>query len=130
MKLRSAFAAILLLLSGISLALAATQPIHGNTSSRIYHFAQCASFDCKNCTAEFANAAEAEKAGYRACKKCGPSTPRAVASNSASFVGNAESLKFHRSTCRNAGCKNCTRSFATRENAISAGFVPGKCCNP
>jgi hypothetical protein len=49
---------------------------------------------------------------------------------SESYVGNTNTHKFHRSTCRYAGCKNCTARFATREEAIAAGFRPGGCCDP
>ena len=44
------------------------------------------------------------------------------------FVGNVSSLVYHAPTCRNAGCKNCTRKFATREDAERAGFrAAGDC---
>ena len=46
------------------------------------------------------------------------------------YVGNTNTHKFHRSTCRYAGCKNCTVRFATREEAIAAGFRPCGTCDP
>ena len=46
----------------------------------------------------------------------------------AGFIGNARSRVFHAPSCRNAGCKNCTRRFATREAAIAAGFRPAGDC--
>jgi hypothetical protein len=46
----------------------------------------------------------------------------------APFVGNVNSRVFHASTCRNAGCKNCTRGFATQAEAQAAGFRPAEDC--
>jgi hypothetical protein len=46
------------------------------------------------------------------------------------YVGNTNKHKFHRLTCQYATCKNCTVRFATREEAIAAGFRPGGCCHP
>jgi hypothetical protein len=50
--------------------------------------------------------------------------------SNASYVGNTRSHKFHRLTCRYAGCPNCTATFSTREAAIAAGYRPGGCCDP
>ncbi len=49
---------------------------------------------------------------------------------SGSYHGNVNSLKFHRPGCKVYNCKNCTADFASREEAISAGYVPCKLCNP
>jgi hypothetical protein len=46
------------------------------------------------------------------------------------YVGNTNTHKFHRSTCRYAGCKNCTARYATREEAVAAGFRPCGICDP
>ena len=46
------------------------------------------------------------------------------------YAGNTKTHKFHRMTCRYATCKNCTVRFATRDEAIAAGFHPGGCCDP
>lgn len=53
-------------------------------------------------------------------------------SSDASIVyrGNTQSHIFHRSSCRHFGCKNCTRVFSSREEAINAGYRPCKVCNP
>jgi micrococcal nuclease len=48
----------------------------------------------------------------------------------AAFHGNSSSHVFHRSECRNYGCDYCTKSFNTREEALSAGFSPAGCCRP
>lgn len=45
-------------------------------------------------------------------------------------IGNVQSRKFHSPTCRHAGCKNCTATFNSREQAIASGYVPCKVCNP
>jgi len=46
------------------------------------------------------------------------------------YVGNMKTLKFHRASCRYASCANCRAKFDTREEAVSAGYVPGGCCDP
>jgi micrococcal nuclease len=58
------------------------------------------------------------------------STPRAAAALDAQapFVGNVSSRVYHTRTCRNAGCKNCTRAFATQAEAQAAGFRPAGDC--
>jgi hypothetical protein len=48
----------------------------------------------------------------------------------ANYAGNVSTHKFHRMTCRFASCKNCTVHFATRDEALAAGFRPGGCCDP
>jgi hypothetical protein len=48
----------------------------------------------------------------------------------AAYVGNTNSYRFHRNSCTYAGCKNCTARFATREEAIAAGYRPCGTCNP
>jgi len=53
-------------------------------------------------------------------------TPRPVTASG--LVGNTSSRVFHAPTCRNAGCKNCVRRFATRDEAIAAGFRPAGDC--
>lgn len=52
-------------------------------------------------------------------------TPREYA-----YVGNTNTYKFHARTCRYAGCKNCTAKFATRKEAIDAGYRPCGVCDP
>jgi endonuclease YncB( thermonuclease family) len=46
----------------------------------------------------------------------------------APFVGNVNSRVYHARSCRNAGCKNCTRVFATQADAQAAGFRPAGDC--
>jgi micrococcal nuclease len=61
--------------------------------------------------------------------------PRATVSqagvlSSGPFVGNTRSRVFHRPTCRNATCQNCTVKFATEREAVAAGFRPAGDCFP
>jgi micrococcal nuclease len=53
-----------------------------------------------------------------------------ILAGAAAFHGNSGSHVFHRSGCRNYGCRNCTQLFNTREEALSAGFRPAGCCRP
>jgi hypothetical protein len=46
------------------------------------------------------------------------------------YVGNTNTHRFHRRSCRYASCPNCTVTFETRREALDAGFRPGGCCNP
>jgi hypothetical protein len=63
-----------------------------------------------------------------------PTSPLAVRGESipsqTDYSGNTSTHKFHRHTCRYASCRNCTARFATREEAIAAGYRPGGCCDP
>ena len=45
--------------------------IKGNPKSKIYHKPACKHYTAKGTTAEFKSEAEAKKAGYKPCKKCG-----------------------------------------------------------
>jgi micrococcal nuclease len=44
------------------------------------------------------------------------------------FHGNVKSLIFHGPGCDFYQCKSCTREFATREDALKAGYKPCKTC--
>jgi Metal binding domain of Ada len=46
------------------------------------------------------------------------------------YHGNVRSKKFHRPGCRYYNCRNCTAHFASRAQAIAAGYVPCKVCRP
>lgn len=56
--------------------------------------------------------------------------PPAVEAAKTAYVGNIKSKKFHRLSCRYADCTNCKAKFATREEAIEAGFDPCGICDP
>ena len=53
-----------------------------------------------------------------------------IDSASGSYHGNVSSHKFHRPGCRVYDCNNCIALFGSRDEAISAGYVPCKLCNP
>ncbi len=108
---------------------------HGNAKSHVFHAPDCRYYDCSNCTVEFASGAAAVAAGYRPCKVCEPSTvgekkAQREADRPTLFVGNTQSHIFHLSSCRYFGCKHCTVFFKSRDDAIDAGYRPGKCCDP
>lgn len=44
--------------------------------------------------------------------------------------GNVKSKTFHKSSCRHFYCKNCTKVFQNRHQAIKAGYKPCGMCNP
>lgn len=46
------------------------------------------------------------------------------------YHGNVNSKIFHAPWCRYYNCKNCTRTFNSRGEAIRAGYRPGKACDP
>ena len=46
------------------------------------------------------------------------------------YHGNRKSHKFHKPSCRWYNCKNCTKIFNSRQDAINAGYVPCKICKP
>ena len=46
------------------------------------------------------------------------------------YRGNVRSRVFHAPWCKYYWCKNCTREFGSREEALAAGFRPGGHCKP
>jgi len=44
--------------------------------------------------------------------------------------GNIKSKIFHQPSCRYFDCKNCTKAFPSRHEAIKAGYKPCKLCKP
>ena len=129
--MRRSFSTLLLLLLA-TLALFA-ETYRGNTKSRVFHAPSCRHYDCPNCTARFASPAEAIENGYRPCGICRPGRGGDDSQSQKSeeaYSGNTRSRKFHRGSCRYAGCANCTAKFKTRQEAIDAGYAPGGCCRP
>lgn len=45
--------------------------VKGNPESKIYHKPACKHYTAKGTTTEFKTEADAKKAGYKPCKKCG-----------------------------------------------------------
>lgn len=90
--------------------------------------------------------------GYRACSKCKPpvldaSTESAPATNNVSqastnnaavqtevtYVGNANTKKFHKPSCYSASQisqENYIEFTCDRDDVVSQGYVPCKKCNP
>lgn len=60
----------------------------------------------------------------------GPEPPPLRIEQTLAYSGNANTHVFHQPSCRYASCTNCTAQFATREEAIDAGYRPGGCCHP
>lgn len=46
------------------------------------------------------------------------------------YHGNTNTRKFHESGCRYYDCPHCTAVFQSRDDAIDAGYVPCKVCDP
>jgi protein-arginine kinase activator protein McsA len=98
----------------------AEEPFQKNTPAPVVRQSAVQTDSCANCATQFAALPEAME-----------STPRGSSPEiSAAYVGNVKSHKFHRNSCRYAGCRNCTAKFKSREEALNAGFAPGGCCNP
>ena len=57
-----------------------------------------------------------------------PASPRAPTSASGAVRGNVSSQLYHRSSCPNFRCRNCTRVFANEAEARAAGFQPAGDC--
>lgn len=51
-------------------------------------------------------------------------------STEAMYIGNSNSLKFHRPDCKNLPSKKNQVTFSTREDAVAAGYEPCGACNP
>ena len=56
--------------------------------------------------------------------------PEVVQATDAVYQGNVKSRVFHQPGCRYYGCKNCTATFSSRDEAIQAGYRPCKVCAP
>jgi len=59
-----------------------------------------------------------------------PEPPPPLIVQQPAYAGNTNTHRFHERSCRHFSCPNCTAYFATREEAIDAGYRPGGCCNP
>jgi methylphosphotriester-DNA--protein-cysteine methyltransferase len=56
--------------------------IKGNKSSKVYHTSACKHYAAKGSTESFASEATAQKAGFKACKRCGNVKPEPKANSS------------------------------------------------
>jgi micrococcal nuclease len=57
-----------------------------------------------------------------------PTPPRAPTTSTDVVRGNVSSKLYHRSSCPNFRCRNCTRVFASEAAARAAGFQPAGDC--
>lgn len=59
-----------------------------------------------------------------------PSSPEASvpAAREAAYRGNFKSKVFHKTGCRHAACKACTKVFTSETEAREAGYHPCKVC--
>lgn len=62
----------------------------------------------------------------------GAATPvnRSAAAPDGAYHGNVKTKKFHRQGCKYYGCSNCLAVFATRSEALAAGYSPCRVCRP
>ena len=67
-----------------------------------------------------------EEQGELPCKN--PAGPRPK--DSTPFRGNESSRIFHRTSCNSCNEKGCAAAFASREDALKAGFKPCGLCKP
>jgi endonuclease YncB( thermonuclease family) len=58
-----------------------------------------------------------------------PPQPPRVTAASTELHGNVKSRVYHRSSCRNYTCQNCTRVFQSEAEAKAAGFRPAGDCH-
>lgn len=58
-----------------------------------------------------------------------PSPPRSPTTRTDVVRGNVSSKLYHRSSCPNFRCRNCTRVFASEAEARRAGFQPAGDCS-
>lgn len=78
-----------------------------------------------------------EEAEYIALRKAAPPSPPpettqapAPARHTAAYIGNTDSMVFHRADCGNLPMPVRQILFSFRETALSRGFVPCLLCNP
>lgn len=57
-------------------------------------------------------------------------TRPAIRASITGYHGNIKSHKFHSSNCRHYNCKNCTKFFVGRKEAIAVGYSPCGRCKP
>ena len=69
-------------------------------------------------------------AGIAEAKTTSSAAKAKQAKTATKYSGNRKTHVFHRSSCRYYACKNCTVVFASRTNALKAGYKPCKVCKP
>ena len=107
------------------------KPLLGNPAAKVYHARGCRYYDPKSATVGFADAREAEKAGYRACRICeGKEGTSAAArqpqdqppSGDAVLRGNPDTGYLHGPSCRFYDSRNATVTYTSAEQAKKDGF--------
>ena len=106
-------------------------PLHGNVQSKVFHASDCEYYNSKSATAEFANAREAQKAGYHACKICEGKEGVATAKKQQRMEqgrsgvvlhGNPTSKTLHGPSCKYYNSKSATEQFSSVEQAKRQGY--------
>ena len=69
--MKTLLAAVLVCASVTFASETASVTVKGNKKSKVYHTAACKHYNAKGSTEEFKSKAEAVKAGYKPCRKCG-----------------------------------------------------------
>ncbi len=104
----------------------------GNKDSKTFHSDQCHMVKMMKDENKivFKTSEEAEKAGYAFCKKCAMHGDKAM--SKAAFVGNKNSMMFHKSDCPMAEKMKAENlaNFATKEEAEKAGYKACAKCFP
>ncbi len=99
-------------------------PLHGNTSSKVYHAADCEHYMCKTCTAQFATARQAEAAGFHACRVCEGKEGVATANKQPRTLrGNPDSKMLHGPSCKYFNAKDSTEKFTNMDQAVKKGYL-------
>ncbi|WP_240744199.1 thermonuclease family protein [Desulfopila sp. IMCC35006] len=57
-------------------------------------------------------------------------TERTYTASAGSYHGNVKSHVFHAPSCRGYNCKNCVKSFGSRQAALNSGYRPCGICKP
>ena len=69
------------------------------------------------------------QASYQGTTKSAASSEK-KSSGSGSYIGNKNTKKFHRKSCRTLPAPKNQVKLSSREKAISSGYVPCKNCDP
>lgn len=77
-----------------------------------------------------ASAGGAGNGGSSAASASGSGSDSASPSDEGSYIGNANSKKFHRPSCSTLPAEHNRVYFGSRDEAVAAGMAPCKRCNP
>ena len=111
--------------------------LHGNVASKIYHANDCDYYSVKGRTLEFADARQAERAGFRACKFCegkeGVATAKKEQRRHHDKAGyrlhaNPDSKTVHGPSCKFYNARSSSERFASVDQARKHGYHPCVIC--